>query len=163
MGSRLKWIVVVTLALSSLKAFSLTDNDKVEFKKTELVLFASSTAKVGKKIIVELAESENQHERGLMFRKSLSKNNGMLFVFSDEEVRNFWMKNTLIDLSIGYFNKDKKLIDVQEMKAINSILQRDIPGYPSQGPAQYALEMPAKWFGENHIRIGAVFRLKGGK
>ncbi len=159
MVSRLKWIVATIVLVLSHNSFALSDTDKVEFKKSEIFLVSG---KVTKKIKVELAETMDQHERGLMFRKSLSKDQGMLFVFEDQEIRSFWMKNTIIDLSIGYFNKDKKLIDVQEMKA-TSMLQKDIPSYPSRGPAQYALEMSPKWFDKNNIKVGAVLQLKSEK
>ena len=152
--------IFVILLLTSVSAFALKDEDKVIFKKQTMTLVSG---KVAKKITVEVAETDDQHERGLMFRKDLAKDNGMLFVFGDEMTRSFWMKNTLIDLSIGYFNKDKKLVDVQEMKAVTSILQQDIPSYPSQAPAQYALEMSAKWFTKNRIEKGAVLKLKGEK
>ena len=163
MVSRLKLLFATTLVFASSKIFAVTDNEKIEFKKSEITLFSSATSKFGKKITVELAETEDQHERGLMNRKSLGKNNGMLFIFSDEAIRSFWMKNTLIDLSIGYFSKDKKLIDVQEMKAVTSILQRDIPAYSSSGPAQYALEMPPNWFAQNKLASGAIFKFKSSK
>ncbi len=115
--------------------------------------------KVQTKIQAEMAESEAQHEYGLMFRKELGPKEGMLFVFKDELIRSFWMKNTIINLSIGYFNKNKKLIDIQEMKAVTSVLQTDIPTYPSESPAQYALEMPEGWFKKNSIKVGAQLKI----
>lgn len=159
MVSRLKWIVVTILLVLSHIAFANSETEKVEFKTSEIsVVFEKKT----KKIKVELAENDTQHARGLMFRKSLGANEGMLFIFPDETIRSFWMKNTIIDLSIGYFNKDKKLIDIQEMKA-TSMLQKDLPSYPSRGPAKYALEMPAYWFEKNGIRTGATLKLKSEK
>lgn len=157
MVSHLKWIVVTTLLVVSHNLFALPDSDKIQFKTSEITLVSG---KIIKKIKVELAETEDQHERGLMFRKSLPKDQGMLFVFKDEMIRSFWMKNTLINLSIGYFNKDKKLIDIQEMKATN-MMQTDFPNYPSQGPAQFALEMPEAWFAKNKIEVGAFLKQKG--
>ena len=115
--------------------------------------------KVQTKIQAEMAESEAQHEYGLMFRKELGPKEGMLFVFKDEMIRSFWMKNTIINLSIGYFNKDRKLVDIQEMKAVTSVLQTDIPTYLSQSPAQYALEMPEGWFKKNSIKVGAQLKI----
>ena len=123
----------------------------------ENVTFKTEKIKIGKKTItVEIAETEKQLERGLMHRQKMKTDAGMFFIFKDEQIRSFWMKNTLIDLSIGYFNKDKKLIDIQEMSA-TSIMQKDLPSYPSQGPAMYALEMNKGWFNKNKIAVGAVF------
>lgn len=159
MVSRLKWIAATIVLVISHSSFAITETEKVEFKKVEITLISGKTTK---KITAELAETMDQHERGLMFRKSLRKDAGMLFVFEDQQIRSFWMKNTIIDLSIGYFNKDKKLIDIQEMKA-TSMLQRDIPTYPSRGPAQYALEMSPKWFDKNNIKTGAILQITNEK
>lgn len=159
MASRLKWIVVTTILALGLNCFALNDSDKVVFPISEISLVYKKTTK---KIKVELAQTPNQHERGLMFRKSLPHDQGMLFIFEEEMIRSFWMKNTIIDLSIGYFNKDKKLIDIQEMKS-TTMMQVDLPSYPSRGPAQYALEMPSGWFAKNKIEVGAILKLKGEK
>ena len=78
----------------------------------------------------------------------------MLFIFNEELVREFWMKNTLINLDIGYFDKNKKLIDIQQMKAVTSVMQTDLPRYPSKQPAMYALEMQQTWFKKNKFRYG---------
>ncbi|MGZ3745991.1 MAG: DUF192 domain-containing protein [Pseudobdellovibrionaceae bacterium] len=111
----------------------------------------------GKTISVELAKTQAQHERGLMFRKNLPENEGMLFVFNNEETRYFWMKDTFVDLSIGYFNKEKVLVDIQEMKA-TSVLESRPPSYPSALPAMYALEMKKGWFTKNKLKIGQKFQ-----
>ena len=57
------------------------------------------------KIIVEIADNDKKRARGLMYRKNLEKNMGMLFIYPSEASLNFWMKNTFVDLSIGFFNK----------------------------------------------------------
>lgn len=148
MELRLKWLVAFCLSFF----LSLADaSETVSFSKKKIVL---------EKVIikVEMAETDKQHEQGLMFRKKLQSNEGMLFVFSDEQIRSFWMKNTIINLSIGYFDKNKKLIDVQEMKAVNSVLVENPPAYPSTLPAKYALEMTEGWFKKNKINLGSVFK-----
>ncbi len=147
---RLKWLAGLCLISLIYSASAFAKEEKVAFKK--------QTITVGtKKILVEIAETEQQHAYGLMFRKKLGLNEGMLFVFKDEEIRSFWMKNTLINLSIGYFDKNKKLIDIQEMKAMTSLIEKETPSYPSKGPAQYALEMSEGWFKKNKILIGDRF------
>lgn len=150
MVSHLKWLAGL-LIIIILNASASYANIDVQFKK--------QTVQVGpKKILVEIAKTDQQHERGLMLREKLNANDGMLFVFQDEDYRSFWMKNTLINLSIGYFNKEKKLIDIQEMTAVTSVMQTQIPSYPSKGPAQYALEMPEGWFKKNRISKGALLK-----
>lgn len=112
-----------------------------------------------KTLVVEIAETNEQHQRGLMFRDKLSNDEGMLFIFKDEEPRFFWMKNTLIDLSIGYFDKNGSLIDIQEMKSGKGIPDAALPSYPSSKPAKYALEMRKGWFAENRIKIGSKLKV----
>ncbi|MBY0553202.1 DUF192 domain-containing protein [bacterium] len=160
MELRLKWAVVFCLLTSSLfYSLPVSAEAKVKFKKQKIEL----SYKKQKKILnVEIAESEEQHAHGLMFREKLGKDEGMLFVFQDEQRRDFWMKNTLVNLDIGYFNKDKKLIDIQQMKAVSSILQTDLPSYPSKGPAKYALEMSQGWFNKNKFPVGTTFKLSAG-
>jgi uncharacterized membrane protein (UPF0127 family) len=126
--------------------------DDIVFEKAHL-----SIAK--KRITVELAKSPEQQARGLMFRKDLAQDTGMLFIYSEEQRMSFWMKNTFIPLSIGFFDKNQILVDVQEMEPVKSEMQSRIPSYQSLKPAKYALEMPAGWFRKNKIRLGERFQL----
>jgi uncharacterized membrane protein (UPF0127 family) len=106
------------------------------------------------KITAEIADTPEGHERGLMLRTSLADDHGMLFVFDRELPLAFWMKNTLIPLSIGYFSADRTLVDVQEMTPAVAGDQRP-PSYRSAKPAKYALEMPKGWFSKNRVEPGA--------
>lgn len=149
MELRLKSLVAILVSCLALNAAA----------ESTVLKFKSKVAQLGKKTItVEIAESEKQLEQGLMFRKKLAANAGMLFIFPDEQPRSFWMKNTLIDLSIGYFDKQKKLIDFQEMTATSTVMQQNLPFYPSKGPAMYALEMNKGWFKKNKIEIGTILK-----
>lgn len=117
--------------------------------------FKKANIKVaGQRLRVELAETEDQQEQGLMYRKSLKEGEGMLFVFPNARVRRFWMKNTFIDLSIGYFDENKALLDVQDMIPVKSEMETNLPVYPSSGPAKYALEVPLGWFKKHKIKPG---------
>jgi uncharacterized membrane protein (UPF0127 family) len=121
------------------------------------VVFEKKKIRIGQlKIDVELAKTNEQQQRGLMYRKSLKDNDGMLFVFDREDYRTFWMKNTWIDLSIGYFDKNRILKEIIDMKATSS-LEVAPPSYPNRFPAQYALEMNKGWFSKNKIKIGDKF------
>jgi len=150
MESLWKHFLVISLTLCF---FSTTRADEIKFEKDKITLG-------GKTISVEVAKNPTQHERGLMFRKSLPKNEGMLFIFDNEENRYFWMKNTFIDLSIGYFDKDKVLINIQEMAA-TSVMETRPPAYSSAKPAMYALEMNKGWFAKNKIKLGQKFAFVG--
>ncbi|WII72963.1 DUF192 domain-containing protein [Bdellovibrio sp. 22V] len=144
-----KWAFVFTVLFASFVVFSANAAD-----------FQKKTIKLGAKtLVVEVAETPDQHERGLMFRDKLPENEGMLFIFKNEETRFFWMKNTLIDLSIAYFDKNGTLIDIQEMKSGKGVPEAALPSYPSAKPAKYALEMSKGWFDKNKIKIGSKLKV----
>lgn len=125
------------------------------------VLFKKGKLKIGNKTLeIEIADTPERAERGLMYRTVLAEGKGMLFVFPDEQVRSFWMKNTFIPLAIGYFNAKMELIDVHEMTASQSEMQKDYPTYVSKGPAKFALEVPSGWFVKNKIALKQKFKLQ---
>ncbi len=90
-------------------------------------------------IRVEIADSADERERGLMFRESLDEKTGMLFIFDDSGVLNFWMKNTLIPLDIIFIDEDWRIINI----ARNALPCRQEPCayYSSEIPAKYVLEI----------------------
>ena len=127
-------------------------NPPVVFHKTEL--------KIGSKTLnVEIADTPERARLGLMYRTTLKDNSGMFFIFDRESVLTLWMKNTFIDLDIGFFNKERVLIEIQEMKGIHSSSQKNIPSISSQSPVQFALEVPRCWFKKNEITLGTTFSL----
>lgn len=149
MELRLKWVAGLILS------FSFSAFARPQFEKATLIL--------GKKTItVELAKTDEQRSYGLMNLNKMEKNQGMLFIFEDEAQRSFWMKDTFIDLSIAFFDQNKKIIDLQEMKA-TTMLQANLPTYDSSKPAMYALEMNKGWFERNRIKIGDHFQFKKNK
>lgn len=93
-----------------------------------------------KEVMVELAISDQERMTGLMNREELAENTGMLFVFEDEKVRSFWMKNTHIPLDIFFFDAQNSLVSHTTMQPCKTT---DCPFYTSFKPAMYALEMPA--------------------
>ncbi len=78
--------------------------------------------------------------QGLMYREELADDQGMLFVFADDQMRNFWMRNTRIPLSIAYLDADQRIINILDMEPFDESL------YPSAAPARYALEVNQGWF-----------------
>lgn len=82
----------------------------------------------------------------------------MLFVYDKQQVLSFWMKNTFIPLSIGFFDRNKKLVDIQDMEPMKSIMQEPQISYQSKFPAKYALEMNKGWFKKNQIKLGTRFK-----
>ena len=99
-------------------------------------------------INIELANTFESRQRGLMKRSSLPNDGGMLFVFPDCTQRNFWMKNTYIPLSIAYISEDNRILNIESMFPF------DESHTPSAGPAKYALEMNQGWFRRNGVSAG---------
>lgn len=96
----------------------------------------------------EVARTEKDKERGLMFRKSLAKNRGMIFVYNKPEEMNFWMHNTVISLSIAYIHERLFVSSIHDMKP----LSLDIVS--SGTPVLYAVEANEGWFQKNAIFPG---------
>lgn len=108
------------------------------------------------KIYVESARTSAEQARGLMFRETLDKNKGMLFVFDDEQPRTFWMKNTKIPLDIIFISADKKIADIK--KNFMPCKTQNCETHMSK-PAKYALEVNAGIVDENKITIGDAVTL----
>lgn len=113
----------------------------------------------GKKLEVEIADSQEKAAYGLMYRRSLKENEGMLFVFPSPQPLSFWMKNTFVDLSVAYFSESKILSEIIDMKAAKSEMQSHFETYPSSELAQYALEMRLGWFTKNKIKVGDKLKI----
>ena len=97
---------------------------------------------------VEIADSDAERQRGLMERTALGENRGMLFVFESEQRLSFWMKNTLIPLSVAYLDSEGRIVDIQDMQPL------DETSHPSAAPARYALEVNQGFFEEHGIEVG---------
>jgi uncharacterized membrane protein (UPF0127 family) len=103
-------------------------------------------------IQAELAVSPQQQATGMMMRTEMGANEGMLFVNSDSSTRCFWMKNTLIPLSIAFLADDGTIVNVAEMQP------RSEESHCSAKPARYALEMRQGWFSKRGIKAGMKLR-----
>lgn len=101
-------------------------------------------------LILETATNADAWAQGLMFRSNLSANQGMIFVFPDSQIRNFWMKNTYIPLDIIYLDSQLNVVDLY----INTVpLQTDIT-YPSRLPAKYVVELASGSSSKLNIQQG---------
>jgi uncharacterized membrane protein (UPF0127 family) len=109
---------------------------------TALLIFGNDTVRA------EVASTPGQRSQGLMGRAEVPAGTGMLFVFEDEEVRSFWMRNTLVSLDIAFMDSEFRIVDIQQMEA------RSEDFYDSSEPAMYALEVPVGWLAAQGIRVG---------
>ncbi|MBL8297260.1 MAG: DUF192 domain-containing protein [Rhodanobacteraceae bacterium] len=108
----------------------------------------------GKTFYVELAENDEQHARGLMFREQMAPDRGMFFIFGAEFMQAFWMKNTLIPLDMLYFDQKLRLVSAQTN--VPPCKADPCPSYPSSGPAQYVLELNAGTADKLGVKPGDV-------
>ena len=103
----------------------------------------------GHSLIVELAATPAARTCGLSHREDLPQNRGMLFIFSSPGPETFWMKDTLIPLSIAFVDNAGQIMNIQDM-----IPMQTEELYSSQGPARYAIEVNQGWFERQGIAAG---------
>ncbi len=99
-------------------------------------------------IKAEVAQTERQREIGLMYRTSMGTNDGMIFVFERAGTQCFWMKNTLIPLSVAFVDEDGTIVNTDEMKAETE------DAHCSAKPVRFVLEMNKGWFTKRGIKPG---------
>jgi len=107
---------------------------------------------------VELALTQEELSKGLMFRESLDEDSGMLFIFPEENFHNFWMKNTLIPLDIIWINSDKKIIFIEHN--VQPCLEEICETYSSGEKALYVLELNSGKVDEVGLEIGDDVELR---
>ncbi len=107
----------------------------------------------GRHARVEVAATEAARRQGLMHRRRLAADEGMLFVFDLPAIHCMWMKNTHIPLSVAFADGEGVIINIADM-APNST-----DSHCARAPARYALEMPQGWFRRHGIGPGAEIRI----
>ncbi|MCE7043061.1 DUF192 domain-containing protein [Dyadobacter sp. CY312] len=118
-------------------------------KEGEVVFFRDG--KKIRKIDVEIAENDAERNKGLMYRPYIPDSTGMLFIFPEPRELGFWMKNTQIPLDIMYVDANKKIISIQ--KHTKPFSEESLP---SNGVAQYVVEVNAGFSDRNDIKTGDV-------
>jgi uncharacterized membrane protein (UPF0127 family) len=104
------------------------------------------------RVTAEIAEKPKDRQRGLMFRESMPENHGMLFLFPDEILRSFWMKNTPLPLSIAYADSSGRIVHIADAQPHSERL------ISSERPARYVLEMNQGWFRRHGVYPGDEIR-----
>jgi len=104
-------------------------------------------------IQVQVAQDFEQRQIGLMWRKEMPQNEGMLFVFEQASVQCFWMRNTLLPLTAAFVADDGTIVNLADMKP-----QSD-ESHCSKKPVRFVLEMNQGWFAKRNIQAG--FKLTG--
>ncbi len=159
--SRIKVLFYGTIVLLSLtmancqskKTTQATSTDMttdVKFKKEgELKFLDGKTDKLISKIDIEVAQTPDEEQQGLMYRRSMADSLGMLFIFDTEEEQSFWMKNTYIPLDIIYVNSKKEIVSIaQDCKPLSE------ESVPSNGKAIYVVEVNGGYAAEKGLKAG---------
>jgi len=102
----------------------------------------------GHQLQVEVADEPTERQQGLMYRTELGSDSGMLFVYSGEAQRSFWMENTRIPLSIAYVDQAGRIVHLADM------IPFDRTAVPSKYPAMYAIEVNRGRFVELGVSVG---------
>jgi len=98
----------------------------------------------------EIARTSEEQAQGLMYRKELPDGEGMLFVYTRDDILSFWMRNTYIPLSIAYIASDGRIIDIRNMFPL------DENTVTSTRSVRYALEVPQGWFSRSGVKEGDI-------
>ena len=109
-----------------------TTSAEPQFVRQGELTFVKANGTVLTKIDIEVADTDAKREQGLMYRRQMDLNRGMLFIFDDVDLRSFWMKNTYLPLDILYVNAEKKIVKICENMA--TLNEQPIP---SDFPAKY--------------------------
>lgn len=122
-----------------------------QFVKEGELLFKKADGTAITKINIEIAETEDEQEKGLMNRAFMANDRGMLFIFDRNEPRSFWMKNTIIPLDIIYVNSDMQIVHIAQNTQPYS--ENTIP---SGRPSQYVVEVNAGFCAQYEIGDGCT-------
>ncbi len=102
------------------------------------------------KIDAQIAAAPREREIGLMFRKEMPQQEGMLFVFGEPATQCFWMKNTILPLTAAFVADDGRIVNLVDMQP------QTTNSHCSQEPVRYVLEMNQGWFARKNIKKGAM-------
>jgi uncharacterized protein len=145
-------IVILAVILFLLTdPFSKKDSTDSEymFKKDGELTFTDSLNNSKTKIDIQIANNDFDRELGLMFRKQMDENRGMLFIFPVEDRQSFWMHNTLIPLDMIFVNAAEKIVTIHR----NTKTLSD-QSYPSTAPAKYVIEVNSGYCLRHNINEG---------
>lgn len=138
-------LLICTIVLSVLAGYQLL---KPTIMTTRIEI-------AGTTLTVELAETSADQQKGLSGRSSLSRDNGMLFIFGQEGIWGFWMYDMLIPLDIVWFNSARQVVFIEEN--LQPCTPEQCPIYTPTAPAMYVLEVNANYIQEHNIILGTTF------
>lgn len=133
---RIKYLLVLAFSLTMSIGNAFADDTKVRFQINDIELY------------VEYADTFEERQLGLMFRRQICAQCGMLFKFDHPRIAGIWMKNTYIPLDLAYITQEGEIVDIQ------ALTPHDLRSVKSPTEVLYALEMNQGWFKKNNIKVG---------
>jgi uncharacterized protein len=146
MITRLFWAGGVLVALGAVTAAQYTS-------PRGHVIFPNKT-----KVVVEIADTPELTQRGLMFRRHMGENEGMVFLFEEPDIIPFWMKNTLIPLDIIWLDPDRRVVHIAH--SVPPCKADPCPSYPPSRPAQYVVEVNSGFAKRHGVKKGDVLEFR---
>jgi len=137
---------MVNILLALITVFSVLFSTEVDHERFVHIFFPNEVS-----ITAELAVSNEGRARGLMFRERIDFDQGMLFVFEEEGIHSFWMKNMKISLDILWLDHEKRIIHIE--KCVPPCKEIPCPSYSSSIPAMYVLELKAGSVDKNGLKL----------
>ncbi|WP_130483797.1 DUF192 domain-containing protein [Sphaerotilus mobilis] len=141
---RLCGVTLSLLTLLALLAMSVAMPARAQVQQLPTIELSAGMHRIE----AELAANSTQRQIGLMNRPSMPPNHGMLFVFDGPDMHCFWMRNTLLPLSIAFLADDGRIVNIADMQP-----QNDTSHCPRE-PVRYALEMNQGWFAKRGFKAG---------
>ncbi len=134
----------------AVKEENVIEKNKNEYhlRQGELVFYGNDKREITR-IAIEIASDDYSRSFGLMFRKKLPFSQGMLFIFNDDDIRYFWMKNTPLPLDMIFIDKDKKIVKIRK-----NTKPFTLQSYSSVLPARYVVEVNAGFTDSFQIKEG---------
>jgi uncharacterized membrane protein (UPF0127 family) len=141
-------VLVLFLVFSNLLKKKNIDKEYI-FRKEGALTFLNSDNAVKTKIDIQIADNDFDRALGLMFRKHMDENRGMLFIFLQDTTQKFWMENTYIPLDMIFINSNKTIVTIQ--RATKTLSYQS---YISTAPAQYVLEVNLDFSKKFNVKVG---------
>ena len=139
---RLGWVVVALMSMGAVSQATAQQGPQLDLAHIKL--------SAGMHLItVQMATTPEQRQIGLMLRKEMPQQEGMLFVFEEPSQQCFWMKNTLLPLTAAFVADDGRIVNLVDMKP------QTLDAHCSREPVRYVLEMNQGWFAKKGIKAGS--------
>ena len=140
--SCIRWLQLAVMLLGFTGSFAVSaQQPQMQLPRTKL--------SAGMHLLdVQLAQTPQERQIGLMFRKEMPQHEGMLFVFEQPATQCFWMRNTLIPLTAAFVADDGTIVNLADMKPQND------DSHCSVKPVRFVLEMNQGWFTKRNIQAG---------